>query len=225
MRQKLQELGIVAGSIRVIHNWADGEQIRPIPAAENPLREAWDLQGKFVVGYSGNLGRAHDFDTILDAAELLKHEAEIVFLIIGAGAQLDWVLQEKSRRGLANLITKPYQNRDKLAESLSASDVHLVSLKPELEGLIVPSKIYGIAAAGRPMIFLGSDTGEVARMLSAASMGFAHPLGESGRLAARIQGLEEHREIAQEMGIAARAAFDQEFSLERAVREWKEVLI
>jgi glycosyltransferase involved in cell wall biosynthesis len=172
MAERLQKEGIAKEKIVVIPNWADGEKIKPIPHEENPLRKQWGLEGKYVVGYSGNLGRSHDFSTILAAAELLRNESEIVFLIIGDGAQLVKIKQECKEKKLDNVKFKPYQPRDDLQCSLSVSDIHLISLKPELEGMIVPSKFYGILAAGRPVIFIGDRNGELSCMIRDYQCGF-----------------------------------------------------
>jgi glycosyltransferase involved in cell wall biosynthesis len=79
---------VPAARVHVIANWCDDETIRPAAGTDNPLREAWHLSGKFVIGHSGNLGRAHDFETVLGAAERLRNEPRIVFLMIGGGKQV-----------------------------------------------------------------------------------------------------------------------------------------
>ena len=89
MAAKLRERGIPADRIHVIPNWCDDETIRPASETENPLRRAWGLEGKFVVGYSGNLGRAHEFETILDAARRLWDETRIIFVVIGGGHMIE----------------------------------------------------------------------------------------------------------------------------------------
>ena len=114
------------------------------------------MKDRFIVGYSGNLGRAHELGILLDAADRLRHRLEIVFLIIGEGNQKENLQAEVTRRGLANVLFKPYQPKAQLKYSLTLPDVHLVSLKPALEGLIVPSKFYSSIAAGRAVIFIGA---------------------------------------------------------------------
>jgi len=173
MAERLRKEGIAEEKIIVIQNWADEEQIKPVPHEQNSLRKEWGLENKFVVGYSGNLGRSHDFSTILAAAEELRNNPKIKFLFIGGGAQLPNIKQHCKEKGLNNVMFKPYQPREKLDQSLSVSDVHLISLKPELEGLIVPSKFYGILAAGRPVIFLGSKDGEIARKIKYKNCGWS----------------------------------------------------
>jgi hypothetical protein len=121
---------------------------------------------------SGYIGRAHEFETILNAAEALLYTEDISFLFIGSGAKPAWIMLEVSERGLKNVVVKPYQPRDQLALSLCVPVFHLISLHPSLEGLIVRSKLFGIAAAGRPTIFIGSKNGEIPRILREAQCGF-----------------------------------------------------
>jgi len=118
------------------------------------LRRALALQDHFVVGYSGNLGRAHDVDTLFDAAQRLVSQSRIAFLIIGGGHGYDQLQQRARKAGLGNVQFLPYQPLATLSDSMAAADLHLVSLLPALEGKIVPSKFYGIAAAERPVDLL-----------------------------------------------------------------------
>ena len=118
----------------------------------------------------------------------------------------------------------PYQPRELLAETLSVADVHLVSLNPALEGLIVPSKFYGIAAAGRPTLFIGAADGEIARLVDEIGCGFTVAPGDSKALMDRILQLANDPELCASMGARARAAFEQRWHEERAINHWEEVL-
>jgi colanic acid biosynthesis glycosyl transferase WcaI len=224
MESLVRRQGIPASRVRVIHNWADGEHIRPVATDANPLRTEWGVQGRFVVGYSGNLGRAHEFSTILDAAKQLSPRQEVVFLFIGGGAQRAAVEHDARERRLPNVLFHPYQPRERLHESLSVPDVHLVSLNPALEGLIVPSKFYGIAAAARPTLFVGDVDGEIASIIRDARCGYAVQAGDAAALARRITQLADDAALTKAMGERARELFDQQFDRRLAVRAWREVL-
>lgn len=219
MAERLRREGIPDSKITVIHNWADGEQLKPVPHEQNPLRMEWGLQGKFVVGYSGNLGRSHDFSTILDAAAALKDRDDIVFLLIGGGAQLPQVQRDCLDKGLSNVLFKPYQPREKLSESLSVADVHLISLKPELESLIVPSKFYGILAVGRPVIFIGDKQGELAKIIQKQSSGQIVEQNDYNHLVAAI----DSQYVSEVCVLQIRKLFEQSFSKSRAIREFSDV--
>src|SRR5262249_2592415 len=159
MGRRIMGMGIPRERMLVVANWTDDEEIKPSDPALNPLRREWSLEGKFVVGYSGNLGRAHDIETLLDAAERLRANPGIVFLFIGGGRGLRDLETEVAKRQLSNFQFRPYQPRERLSVSLGVADVHWLSLKTGLDGLLLPSKFYGIAAAGRPMIVVGSTEG------------------------------------------------------------------
>jgi glycosyltransferase involved in cell wall biosynthesis len=224
MATKLIEEGIQSDTIRVIHNWSDGRAIQPVDRDKNDLRREWNLREKFVVGYSGNIGRAHEFNTILDIAEILKSTACIVFLFIGGGAQRDRIEEEARRRGLANIMFKPYQPREQLTLSLTVPDIHLISLNPALEGLIVPSKFYGVAAAGRPTLFIGSKNGEIPRILRKAQCGFSIEKGQVEEASRIIRELADHQETCLLLGMRARALFDQRFDMRYAMQAWEAVI-
>jgi glycosyltransferase involved in cell wall biosynthesis len=189
------------------------------------LRREWGLENKFVVGYSGNLGRAHEFYTILGAAEALRdRDDDVVFLFIGGGAQRAALEQWIDAHGLTNVLFRPYQPKEKLGLSLGVPDAHLVCLKPGLEGLIVPSKFYGIAAAGRPTLFVGDPDGEIPRVLNAVHCGYAVSAGDSEGLVRHIEALKSDPDVCRTMGQRARAEFERRFSRVGAVAAWRDLL-
>lgn len=224
MQKKLIDAGVPSNRVKIVHNWADPIGIYPISRVANKLRESWGLQDKFVVGYSGNMGRAHEFLTVLNAAELLRHREEIVFVFIGGGAQKNYVQEEVNKRRLENIVFMPYQARNDLAESLSVPDLHIVSLWPNLEGLIVPSKYYGIAAAGRPTIFIGAPDGEIAQILAESDGGASIGIGDADSAARFICHLCDAKSERERLGKNARAFFDSRYSQPHALRKWQNVL-
>jgi colanic acid biosynthesis glycosyl transferase WcaI len=224
MRAHVEGLGVNPSRIKVVPNWECGRTIRPIAREANKLRHEWGLADKFVVGYSGNMGRAHEFGIVLDAAERLKDRRDIVFLWIGDGAQRWWLKREALRRRLIRFVFQPYQPRERLAESLSVPDVHLISLRPELEGLIFPSKFYGIAAAGRPSLFIGDPNGDVAAELRKHQCGYNVAPGDSDALVARIEALSADLKTCRQMGMRARQAFLMFYHEPFAIDRWNGLL-
>ena len=224
MAKRLEAQGLPSDRIVVIPNWADGETIRPLAHADNPLRQEWGLAGKFVVAYSGNLGRAHEFQTLLDAAEQLRAEPDIAFLFIGGGHGRAELEAEPKVRRLANVRCLPYQPRQHLCQSLGVADVHWISLRPELEGLIVPSKIYGVLAAGKPTLMVGESDGEIGRLLHRYDCGISVPVGAGARLADAILRLRDANDEREGMGCRARAAFDANFTPAHAFWAWERLL-
>lgn len=224
MRDLLRARDIDADRFQIIENWADSAAIQPRPVERSELRVRLGLAGRFVVAYSGNLGRAHEYDTILAAAEALRDDPTFVFLMIGGGAKVQALQRCVTRRQLTNFCFAPYQPREALADSMAAADVHWVSLLPELEGLIVPSKVYGILAAGRPTIFIGDPAGEVAQLLREGDCGITVEVGAGERLAAELRSLARDPERVAALGRRARAIFERRFTLEAAANRWLELL-
>lgn len=201
----------------VRHNWADAA-LHPVPRESNALRRQWQLDESFVVAYSGNLGRAHDVETIAAAMKVLADDARIRFLVIGGGAK------QKELEGLPGVQFRPYQPREVLSESLSAADAHLVSLQPLLEGLIVPSKFYGVLAAGRPVLYIGVREGDLARLILEHDLGYVIAPGDSKALAAAIRDLAVDPARTAAIGARGRALYDAQFTPEIALAEWERIL-
>ncbi len=210
--------------VRIVANWSPTAEIVPLARTANPLNTEWQLGEKFVVGYSGNLGRAHELGVLLDAAAILKPRADIVFLIIGEGNQKEQLQRDAIARGLTNIIFKPYQPKALLKFSLTLPDVHLVSLKPELEGLIVPSKFYSSIAAGRPVIFIGAHDGEIAQEIERGGCGITVPPGSTALLVQAIERLCDDRIIRDYMASNARKLFERDYDQPIAIAKWKDLL-
>jgi glycosyltransferase involved in cell wall biosynthesis len=228
MAERILAAGVAPEKTRLISNWADARVLKPVLHEENDLRRAWGLDGKFVVGYSGNLGRAHEYETLIDAIARLEDDPPsgppVIWLFIGGGALYDEFALQTARRHLTSVVFKPYQSRELLSQSLSAADVHLVSLRPELEGLIVPSKFYGITAVGRPALFIGDTDGEIARLNARHDCGVTVAPGDGAALAVAVRGFAEDPKRSVQLGKNARAAFEASFAQAIAVKKWHQLL-
>jgi glycosyltransferase involved in cell wall biosynthesis len=224
MRDFLLAHGVAAERVRVIENWAVESPAAVVPTHASALRRSLHPAPDFVVAYSGNFGRAHEFETLIEAAVLLQADAGLAFLMIGGGARLPSVREAVVRRGLRKFTFLPYQAREQLGDSLAAADVQVVSLVPALEGLIVPSKLYGILAAGRPTLFIGDPDGEVARRVVAQRCGVAVRIGDPVGLAAAIRTMRADARWCADAGARARALFESRYEVGRAVEQWSELL-
>jgi glycosyltransferase involved in cell wall biosynthesis len=155
----------------------------------------------------------------------VKAHSDIAFLLIGGGHALPALRQRLAAHGLDQSFRfKPYQDREALKESLSVPDVHWVSLKPELEGLLFPSKFYGIAVAGRPILAIGAEDGEMARLVRQHACGFVIAPGDPGALASAIVTLYRDRGLCAAMGQRARSMLEQRFTRRRALQRWRDLL-
>ena len=213
-----------AEHLRLVTPWADGEEVTPLPARENSLRTEQGWSDKFVVAYCGNLGLGHEMETILSAIDEMAAESEVWFAFVGGGARLQEVERHMADRRLPQVSVLPYQRRERLGLTLAAGDVHLISMREGMEGLIVPSKLYGIMAAGRPAVFVGPAESEVARTLVEHECGFVVPVGDVEGLVARLRLLRRDRALAAEMGQRARRAFEEHFEREDCCGRLAEIL-
>ena len=213
-----------ASRIDVIHNWADGEDIRPVAEASNPFVAGHNLAGSFVVMFSGNFGRVNDFSAVLEAARLLRDRSDIVFLFVGGGAKQSEIEEFRRMHDLDNVRLLPYEPRQTLRYSLAAGDAMLVTLADGLAGLSVPSKAYAIMAAGRPLLFVGDPRSDIARIITENRCGAALLSGEGARLAEVIRTWASERVKTEELGAAARSLFEASFDRRHAVNKYLETL-
>ncbi len=154
----------------------------------------------------------------------MRDDDRVRFLIVGRGPRLAEVQAGAARRRLANVIFKPHQERGALTESLCVADVHLSVLQPRFEGLVHPSKLYGIMAAGRPTIFIGDAKGEAASIIASARAGVCVRSGDASGLATAIRSMQSDEKSRLEMGEAARRVFEERYSMPIALEAWERVL-
>ena len=225
MRQQVADRGVPADNISVIPNWAPRELHTPAaPETVASRRAAWGVADRFVVAYSGNLGRVHEFAAVLAAAEQLKARSDIVFLFIGAGARFEEVRRAAHARGLDNVRLLPPAPRADLPATLAAADAHLVTLKPGFARLVYPSKLAGVLAAGRPVLFVGPADGEIARLIAREKCGAAFAPTEGTALAATLTAWQADPATLAPLGRSARAAYERQFTLSAALARWEALL-
>lgn len=187
-----------AANVRVVPNWAPPD-VSPQPRSPNLFREQYEWGDTFVVMYAGHFGRAHPVEGVLDAARRLKDQDAVRFVIAGGGPK--WkVLRE---RATPNVKFIPAVPRERLSDLLAAADLHLVVQDERTLGMLVPSKIYGALASGRPVAFLGPAAGEAGLLAAASPWGRVFPSREGSRLAEWIRALaEDPPELPVEHGVA-----------------------
>lgn len=220
--QKVPEKG---DRIFVIHNWADKNKVYPIAKDTNSLLKQLGLdKNKKVVMYSGNLGRYQPLEVIIYAAEYLKDHDDIVFLFTGGGGKKKMIKAMVQQKGLQNVRFMPFQPMEKLAESLSMADISLMGIMPENEGVIMPSKLYGLLAVGRPIICVADPDSEVVSILKKAGAGYGASIDDPKDLASKIVSLLDDPETMQQMGESGRKYFLEHFERKKVTAQWKEVL-
>jgi glycosyltransferase involved in cell wall biosynthesis len=217
MADRLAARGISGSKMLVLPPWPHEDKIHDdetsTAAAENPFRARLGLQGKFVIMYSGNHSPSNPLTTILDAVVQLKDESDLRFLFVGGGAGKKEVEQYIQKHNLTTAMSLPYQPIAELKHSLSAADVHIVSLGENMIGIIHPCKIYGAMAAGRPILFLGPRPSHISDLLD------NHPIGQQishGDVAAAVAAIRRFREMSpaelRSMGQTAQDVLEQSLS-------------
>jgi len=199
--------------VRTIPLWAD-VSLKPLRPDDNALRDEYGCNGRFAVMYSGNMGLGHEFDTFIEAATRLQGEPGIVFVFVGGGTRAVEVQRKVKEYALPNVVFRPYAPRERLGESLSTGDVHILSQLCEWQGSIVPSKLAGIFAAGRPAIFVGGDQNEISTWIREAQAGYVVPIGDSRGLVQAIEHLYSNLDFRRRLGSNARAFYERRLAPE-----------
>lgn len=213
----------VADKITIIHSWADPDQIQPIEKEDNWFAHEHGLVDRFTVLYSGNMGRCHDAETILNTIEHLQDEP-IQFVFIGGGAKRKICMEQVEQRGLKNCLFLPYQPKETLPYSLTACDLTLVSVEEGMEGLVAPSKLYSFLAAGRPIAAICEPHSYLRELLADAHCGAAFNNGDGEGLAAYIKHLAGRKSLVQKLGNAGRQYLVQHFTPEITASQYNQVL-
>jgi glycosyltransferase involved in cell wall biosynthesis len=208
MEQKLVQGGFSGRNITIIPNWADGTQLLPLDRGSNPFVSDHGLQQRFVLMYSGNLGIVHEVETVENVLRCTNGLTHFTMCVIGDGAHRGHLERVAREERWSHVQFLPYQPEETLRFSLGAAHVHLVTLKADMKGLSVPSKIYGILAAGRPVMFIGPEECEAAAIVREAQCGYVIRPGDHQAVVRALISYRDDRFLMQEHGRRARAYFD-----------------
>ena len=212
---------VLAAPVAVIENWALNERAPQQGEVASWRRELGFDKG-FVVAHCGTLGRAHPLEPLRQLVERLRVETGLSFLCSGGGHHYDRLATEFASVPECHFL--PFQAEARLPELLALADLHIVTLDPRLEAFILPSKLMGILAAGRPVLYIGNPAGEVARLLEASGAGIGCAANDVEGMLQQILSLSQDRARWQEMAMAAAQLYREKFSRERAIAQWKAVL-
>jgi glycosyltransferase involved in cell wall biosynthesis len=223
MRRRLEEKGAPPERIRVIPNWVDTNAITPQPK-DNAWSREQGLADKFTVMHSGNIGHAQNLDALVRATTFLRDLDDIEVAIIGGGARQAELVALAQRLEADHVRFMGYQPREVLSLSLSAADVHVVGLASGLAGYVVPSRLYGILSAGRPVIVAADPESETARVVEREGCGVVIPPARPELLAQAIRAAHDGELDLAEMGARARAYVLREADREVAFDRYRSLL-
>lgn len=227
MKKRCIKNGVQEQRIEIIPNWADCKQVYPIKD-ENLFRKQHGLEDKFVVMYSGNLGMAHLLDPILDAAKALESHPDIVFLFIGEGVQKERLRKLAEDRGLHNVRFLGYQPEEFLKQSLSAADIQIVSMLPEVKGCLMPSKLYGVLASGTAVLSISPRDSDLSQLIMSEDVGLVcdpHPPETlNKRMIETIHGMATNPDFTRQQGMRGRKLCLERFDRHQQVARFAEIL-
>ncbi len=213
----------LAEKTEVVHNWADGVLIQPRAKKDNWFAQRHGLDQVFTVLYSGNMGRCHDLETIMEAARLLRQE-EVQFVFIGAGAKAPICRDFAEQHQLTNCLFLPFQPKRVLPFSLTACDLSLVSILPQVEGLVVPSKFYGCLAAGTAIAAICPSHSYLREIITQARCGVIIDNQDGEKLAQFILQLKQNPRRAAVMGRQGRQYFEDNFTLDTIADQYLSII-
>lgn len=218
MKSVLIRKGVPEKRFEVFSSWSCGELIRPLPPEENAFRRRHVDPDAFTLMYSGNMGFCHTFRAVIEGIETLSGDGRFRFLFVGSG-QREGELRAKLSACRRTTEFLPYQKRESLAESLSAPSAQLITLDPRFDGLLVPSKLYGIMAAGQAMIYVGSENNTIAKVLREAQCGIRVDPESTADFVAAVRRLADDPAECARLGANGREWFERNCDRESVTAE------
>lgn len=216
--------GLSRGKTVIIPNWGDTELIHPASPTAHPLLVSLGLENAFVIQYSGNMGRTHGVEDILEAAVLIRNQDNLHFLFIGWGSKKRWLYNAVSEHRLSTVTILDNQQRTDLGSSLAACHVAVISLVSGMSGVSVPSRLYNILASGRAIIAICDADSEIAQLITEHAIGWVVPPNQAARLAQVFKEAESAREMLAEMGRRARYLVERQYTAQHTLNRYRELL-
>jgi glycosyltransferase involved in cell wall biosynthesis len=210
------------GKIEFIPLWQNERLIFPVKFEENKYVIETGIKEKFVVQYSGNMGLWNEMRTI--GKVVRKNIENVLFIFVGGGLRKKELLEEFSIDTQKNVKLLPFQPNENFNDTLTASHVHLVTLKQGLEGMAVPCKIYGIMAAGRPVIAMVPENSEIAYLVREENCGFVIDPTDLGGLMNSISLLKSDKDLTRQLGQNGRKAFENKYTTRIIAERYKLLL-
>jgi glycosyltransferase involved in cell wall biosynthesis len=224
MRRRLEAKGAAPDRLRVIPNWVDTQEITPQPRS-NAWAQAHGLDSQFVVMHSGNVGHAQDLDSLVRAATFLRDLEDLLVVVAGFGARHTEMVDLARRLEVTDRVRfLPYQKRERLPLSLSSADLHVVGLAKGLAGYVVPSRLYGILSAGRPVIAAADEDSETARLVAEVGCGVVIPPGRPELLARTIRSAHDGAYDLEAMGRRGRQYVEREADRSVAMERYRKLV-
>jgi len=223
-RQTLLKKGIQSSKIETIPVWADPDEVRPMQK-QNAFRSEHGLADKFVVMYAGNIGVTSCLEDVLHAAEILREQKDIQFVIVGEGVKKESIAAEIQSKQLMNVLLLSFQPRETFPEMLAAADISLVTLNTGAAFSSLPSKIYNVMASARPILAVTPPGSEIMQIVEEAGCGWNVPPASPEKLAEAIVLLKDRASELIQMGQNGRTCLEKNYSRAQCVDAYEKMLI
>lgn len=221
-RDYVLSMGVNSDKVSVIHNWVDLDEYK-IDGIPNPVREKDEFKGKFIVFFGGVMGYAQDLETVVDCANILKNRQQIIFLLLGDGAEKKTLVKKSQSLGLSNVEFLPFVSKEEYPFWVHVADVGLVTLKSSMKTPVVPSKILGYMAASKPILASLNPESDGIRIVEEAQCGINVPAGSPFAMADAILKFSADRGAREVMGRRGRLYVEQHFSRSTCVKKYEEI--
>jgi glycosyltransferase involved in cell wall biosynthesis len=228
MAERIEKKGVEEKALNVLPMWT--KEMHAVPDDENPYLDKYDLRDQFVVLYAGNAGLFHQFEEICACMRRFKDRDDVHFLFVGGGPRREQIESYAREYRLDNFEYRNYVPREDLKYVLSLADVHLLSLRPEISGIAVPSKLYDSMMSARPVAMIGPESSETARTIREGGFGFVIDPSEKSRedvvdgLVEALETLYENPDQRRQMGERGSELYAQEYAQEVVCKEWSKLL-
>lgn len=223
VKKKLRENS--RGKTVIVRNWADVDQVVPDTRDDNALLRELGLTDKFVVQYAGNIGRVHGIEELLEAARLLSVvDDKVHFLFIGSGAKKKWLEDAVHENRLRNVTILPHRPRSDQQVFLNACDVAITAFVPGMAGVGVPSRMYNIFAAGKPIIGAVDKNSELALVVREENVGWIVPPRRPEKIVEAILEARSNPRLLAEMGRRARLAVEKKYSVQDVIEAYRRLI-
>lgn len=210
--------------LRIINNWGDTKTIVPSRSLRDSALMRFGLSEKFVVQYVGTAGRMHNLDILVEAAAMLIRRKDIAFLVIGDGSKADWLRMQITRRRLTNVVFRPFLSRAQQAEAHAAGDIAFISFSPTMNGVSVPSRMYNMMAAGKPILAVTLKSSELARVIEEEQIGWVASSNDPQEVVRLIEVASTDHDLRSKMSDRARYAAEKKYSLEVILPKFRRML-
>jgi glycosyltransferase involved in cell wall biosynthesis len=209
--------------IKVIHNWANQNHIKPVEINKNEFINENNLKEKFIINYSGNIGIAQNFDGLLKSALLLRRK-DIAFIFIGDGVKKESIVEFVKNYSIENIHFFKYYNKNYIPMVMGASALSVVHLEKEVEDLCMPSKLYYILALAKPILAFCRESSELGKIIKEADCGYIVSHNEPEKIEEIILNLKNDKVLRKRLSNNSLNYFLKNFTIEKAIDEYSKVL-